>query len=117
MNYLLIAVETLSYTLMFASLLLLIRNRRVYKFRSKLLAQVSEAVDDDLKKGRYTNWEWRFDVLGEVEYTTMVYKFWKPLKAESFYSNTLFLQKDAIVVSVPKGGVPSNYHEQFRKEN
>lgn len=83
-----------------------LRNHWVFNFRMEMLDKVSEAADDDIKKGRH-NWLWRYDVLRSVSYNEMVYHFWKPLKWQSFWKNNLFMQKDA---------VPSSLQDLAREE-
>jgi len=63
--------------------IILIRNMKVYKYKTKLLEQVSRAADRDIDLHR--KWRWRYDYLDSVSYGKMVKMFWKPL--DSFYKD------------------------------
>ncbi len=70
--------------------LMLIRNDKVYNFRKNLLDIIGRCSKDDIKNGR--DYYWRYKKYEEVTYKDMVYKFWKPLKVESFYKDDKFLK-------------------------
>ena len=53
--------------------IILHRNEKVYKYRSKL-------SDNLFKKD---DWKRRLEIYDSIDYDEMVYKFWKPL--DSFY--------------------------------
>lgn len=76
------------------SVILLIRNYRVYKMTDDMLKKISYASRNDIDKGK--NWIWRYDTYASVSYDKMVLQFWKPLKPEAFYKNTSFLKIEKI---------------------
>ena len=62
-----------------------IRNDRVYKFRMKLLGQISEANLKEIDSHQYDLWSLRFEILELVPYGKMVREFWRPM--ESFWTS------------------------------
>lgn len=72
------------------------RNEAVYNYRAKLLDRAGELNLKEINNGVYSNpktrskWNdfmWRFEVINEVSYNEMVWKFWKPL--DSFYKDAI----------------------------
>ena len=61
-----------------------IRNNQVYKFRMKLLGQISEANLKEIDSHQYDLWSLRFEILELVPYGKMVREFWRPM--ESFWT-------------------------------
>jgi len=68
------------------------RNNKVYEFRQYLLAQVDVGSASDIS--RRVDFHWRFDKLDLVSYNTMLYTWWRPLKAEEWWVNTSFLEEE-----------------------
>lgn len=71
------------------NILLIVRTKRVFRFKTSLLNIVDLHAGYDIRSGK--EWIWRFDMLDTVSFQTMVWKFWKPLKAENFYKDTAFI--------------------------
>lgn len=76
---------------MIVNLILLFRNSRVYKYRTRLLREVGEVSKSEARS--LQPWQWRFQALEAVSYREMVFKFWRPL--DSFYPDKSFLDPDA----------------------
>ena len=70
------------------SMLMLLRNWLVSKYRGVLLSEISKKFKEDIENER--EWLWRYDKFDEVTYNEMMYKFWKPLS--SFYKDKSFYQ-------------------------
>lgn len=70
------------------ALIIAIRNGVVYRYRNRLIQQVSEAAKADIGRGHY--WFWRYDAYNEVSYDEMVWQFWR--KCDSFYPDRRFLE-------------------------
>jgi len=70
------------------SMLMLLRNWLVSKYRGVLLSEISKKFKEDIENER--EWLWRYDKFDEVTYDEMMYKFWKPLS--SFYKDKSFYQ-------------------------
>lgn len=68
-------------------MLMLIRNNQVYRYRSTLIDQISEAAKSDNLLLR--DWMWRYDYFATVSYDKMVTQFWKPL--DSFFPDKAFI--------------------------
>jgi hypothetical protein len=92
---LLALIQSLCFVGMGFSVLMLIRNKKVSEFRRWMLDTIHEHSVTDIRAGH--NYDWRYKAYESVDYDTMVYKFWRPLKPESFYEDTSFLEasKDA----------------------
>lgn len=73
---------------LFSCVIMLIRNQKVFKYKMKLLRQVSYAAKRDINLGH--NWKWRYDYFESVGYNQMMKKFWKPL--DSFYRDKSFVE-------------------------
>lgn len=69
------------FTFGVAVVYLLIRNERVYRYRSRLNKTVFAASVWDYK--------WRVEMMDRVSYDDMMLRFWKPL--DSFYPDKSFL--------------------------
>ncbi len=41
---------------------------------------------------KFDDWESRIDIMDTVSYDQMLYKFWKPINAKSFYGTDEFLK-------------------------
>ena len=65
----------------------LLRNTRVYKYRIRLIEQVSVCARADIQRGQ--PWEWRYEAIEAVNYHEMVWKLWRSF--DSFYPNKSFL--------------------------
>ena len=74
-----------------ASVIVLIRNEQVYRFLKFTAEVVYVRSQEDIKKG--LPYQWRWDQLKKVDYKTMLYKFYKPLKPENFWEDTSFLKQ------------------------
>lgn len=74
-----------------AAVLIWWRNDAVFNYRMDLLSRVSDACIDDLRRGRYDDWHWRYQAFGAVSYNKMVYQFWRPLY--SFYPDLRFAER------------------------
>lgn len=74
-----------------ANFLMLIRNNQVCEFRQSIIGAIYEASKEDLDNGIWDAGTWRYEKFHQVSYEQMVYRFWKPLKLENFYSNTDFI--------------------------
>lgn len=59
----------------------LVRNTRVFRFRSILLERISDAASQDIKNHR--DFMWRYNEFGNVSYEAMATKMWRPI--QSFY--------------------------------
>lgn len=64
------------------SIIVLVRNVQIYKFRMGLLKRVSRFAQQDVKAGQ--SWRWRYDMFSAVSYNEMIFKFWR--SPESFYN-------------------------------
>lgn len=72
--------------------LMLRRNKSVYRYRMHLLDQVSTAAQADI----YVNnqpFQWRYRALNSVSYDEMFLRFWRPI--DSFYPDRNFLDPTA----------------------
>lgn len=65
------------------------RNNAVLRYRQDLISRISVASRHDLKRGIY-DYEWRWAVFDSVNYSEMVFRFWRPL--ESFYPDKSFME-------------------------
>ena len=79
---------TIALALILFSLLMLCRNKLVFKYRGVLLNEIGKKFKEDIENER--EWLWRYDKFDEVTYNEMLYKFWKPLS--SFYKDKSFYQ-------------------------
>lgn len=91
-------VVILPLAVMIASMMLLFRNGRVYRYRVRLLHRVSAAARRDIGEG--LEWEWRYDMLESVSYESMVLKFWRPLS--SFYDEAVLTGDPSLPMREPK---------------
>ena len=66
---------------------MVIRSTALVKYRSNLLIRVSKLAGKDTVKG--INGLWRYDVLTDVNYDEMLFKFWR--KFDSFYPDKSFI--------------------------
>ena len=66
----------------------LMRVRKVFEYRSKLLNRVHAAYHADLARGR--EWEWRYDMFESVSNAEMIFKLWRPI--DSFYPDKSFIE-------------------------
>ena len=57
----------------------LVRNIRVYRYRSALISQVKPVADADIAAGR--PWKWRYMMFKSISYDRMVLQFWRPLQS------------------------------------
>ena len=57
-----------------------IRNYLVYKYRIKMIDEISKLSNQDIDNGNY-DWEWRYVRKDIISYNEMVFKFWKPIKS------------------------------------
>jgi hypothetical protein len=73
--------------LLFHSIFMLYRNKKVFNYKMKLLDKVSSLAQKDSLADR--EWKWRYEVFTSVSYNEMLYKFWKPL--DSFYKDKSFI--------------------------
>ena len=85
----------IALVLFVASIYVMFRNERVYKFRMLLLNAVSNAATRDLNEGR--DWEWRFEEYRKVSYAKHVYSF-KSLRASNFYSDLAFVDNEDVIL-------------------
>ena len=76
-----IIVLTIDALVWIACGLTLYRNHKVSKLRQEIIGKIFEFMD----------WEWRVVKYHEVSYNDMVFSV-KPIKAESFYKDTSFLE-------------------------
>jgi hypothetical protein len=76
------------YVLLIASSVLLIRNLQVALYRSSLRDTVAQQSHIDVLCGR--DYKWRFQELEKVNYSDMVFSFWR--KLDSFYPDKSFTQ-------------------------
>ena len=70
--------------------LTLYRNYKTLSFRLFVLRRISILADRDIANNK--PWGWRYDDFNSISYSTMVLKFWKPLK--SFYKNNSFYTRE-----------------------
>jgi hypothetical protein len=63
--------------------MLLRRNNKVYRWRTRLLERISDAATADINNGIYdfNRLRARYDVLRSMNYTEQVLKFWRPLES------------------------------------
>ena len=78
--------------LMVFTLIIMIRNGKVFDWRMEKLNEVSSLAKQDIDQG--FSWIWRYDELSSAPYASMVWKFWKPM--ESFYDNLDFLNPEVV---------------------
>lgn len=101
MNFLLASVFTLYGLAILWLLVLLYRNNKVNKVRTEMLDKLDVLGRNDILRCAEEGtlmmvqdpWKWRYDMFESVSYKTMVYTIWKPITAEAFYPNTLFLEE------------------------
>lgn len=67
---------------------MLMRNNQVHELRLEMLDIIFKCND----------WQWRLVVKNSVKYEEMVYKFWLPVKAESFYKTQHFLNPSSRIL-------------------
>lgn len=72
------------------------RLHRVSELRLTILQLIHNCSEEDLAGGR--PWEWRFRTLNTVSFDRMLLQFWKPVRAETWWSDTSFMR--------PKGRSP-----------
>ncbi len=72
-----------------ADLYLMVRNRRVLRFRAGILARTSAAAKADIAAGRY-EWQWRYREFERVPYGRMVISV-RRLREENYWTDTRFL--------------------------
>lgn len=80
---------TVSQLILLWSVLSLIRNTRVYAYRTKLLEEISQATQAEIASPSWSLW--RYKIFSSVSYIEMVYKFWRPL--DSFYPHRELLTR------------------------
>ncbi len=68
------------YTTLTYSLIILVRNEAVFRFRQKLIKNLDQVARDDIALTCLVE-------MGRVRYVDMVWQWWKPLR--SFYSKDL----------------------------
>lgn len=73
------------------SVVLLVRNERVYRFRQDLLNQIGHAARRDIQAHNF-DWAWRYEAYDSASYVEMVLHFWKPLRVADWYSDTRFVR-------------------------
>lgn len=61
--------------LMAVGVILWVRNGRVYRARTDLLARISKAAEVDISNGH--SWQWRYREYDSVSYERMVLHFWR----------------------------------------
>ncbi len=81
MQTFIIFVAFVCVLLVIAATAMAFRISRVGKLRMSMLDDIFEFAD----------WKWRLEKFHQVDFKTMVWKWWRPVKAESFYSSTQFL--------------------------
>lgn len=64
---------------------IVLRNKAVYEFRSRLLDRISQVNSREI--GESKQWIVRYDVLNSIGYNAMMCQFWRPLR--SFYVGTI----------------------------
>lgn len=69
-----------------------IRNTSVYNYRIRLNEKVSDRARADIRQNR--DWRWRYEMLNEVSYDEMMFKFWRPL--DSFYPDKSFIEEGKV---------------------
>lgn len=74
-------IAAMCFVAMLACVLVLIRNERVLAFRRSPNACIFRAGGE----------RWRYDAKDVVPYEAMVFKFWKPLRADAWYADRRFL--------------------------
>lgn len=74
-------LTNISLIVILVSVLLMIRNNQVYKYRMKILDLVFAQAMRDVREGRDPIW--RYDAMRAVSYDRMIWQFWKPL--DSFW--------------------------------
>lgn len=70
------------------SVIMLIRNGKIFRYKMRLLEQAHRASIRDIDLNR--KWEWRYDYLESVSCNDMMKKFWKPL--DGFYKDKSFVE-------------------------
>lgn len=69
------------------------RSERVCRYQMTVIRRLSDAAQQDILDGNYGGWQWRY-----VEFEIgpgsgeMVWKFWRPLRDEKWYSSTAFME-------------------------
>lgn len=66
------------------------RNNRVGAFRMTIVAMVATAAAVDVERG--LNATWRFQAYDAVTYDQMLFKFWRRLRIDQFYSDLSFIR-------------------------
>ena len=88
-----VVFEVADWIIIVGSLIVAARARFVFRFRNKLNNRVHDCSMDDIDNNK--NPLWRCDVLGQVGYNTMLWRFWKRLKVKSWWDNPSFLELGA----------------------
>ncbi len=70
---------------------MMIRNRAVYNFRVSIIDRIAELAERDAYDQK--PWRWRYDVFEKVTYSDMLYRFWRPLRPDCWWSNLSFLEE------------------------
>ncbi len=73
-----------------------LRLHLVGKFFHFYTERVYELTKDDIAQGRHQDKEspfWRWQEYEKVSFDAVVFKFWRPLKAEAFWDDTSFLEE------------------------
>lgn len=71
------------------SLLVLLRNRLVYKARMRVIGEISRLSQADIDAGR--EWSWRYEAFDAGPgYDVMIFKFWRP--ASAFHRGAPYLK-------------------------
>lgn len=97
-----IVLYSLLYTIMGASIVCILlcgylfyRNQRVYAFQLKVLDLVSEASRSDINSGNF-RYGWRYTVLNQPTYDSMVMQFWRPLTIDEWWDSDDFVTEGTV---------------------
>jgi hypothetical protein len=78
------------YALILFFAYMLRRTTKVYNYRRTLIDRIYDCSERDVKEHKYDGKRW--EALEKVTFHDMVWRFWKPLKDETWFKDTRFLE-------------------------
>ena len=71
---------------------MLYRVRQAHTCFMQMIEDINNAAINDIQAGR--SWEWRYEIMAEVSFDTMLKKIWLKVTPEAFYKDTSFLKEE-----------------------
>lgn len=66
------------------------RNQRVCRVRKDVLRSILAAGERDIESG--LDFKWRYEAFDKVSYESMLYRFWKSVRPEEFWTDLEFMR-------------------------